>query len=180
MAAASVLGAESVLDTFGFIRLANPIPVLLLLPTVAGLGAAIACENTIRLPLPRPARALAWRAAWAGGWCLLAVMAANAGQLDSGGSDWPAVTRNVVLHGGLGLLAVQVGYPHLAWLPTLGYTAACMLFGGARGGHYSWWAVLLREDVTRAQIASVGALFIAVLLAYVFLPTRGRPVAAVR
>ena len=173
VALASLIFGRSVVENLGFIRLLAPVSVLLLLPAVAGVGAAIACDNTARLPLPDPVRARVCRAAWVLGWTLLAVLVVNIGGFDAEVASIAASSRNVLLYTGIGLFVVWLGYPGIAWLPPLGYTIACMLFGSSlRKIDYYWWAAVLKEQVTIAQAVTVGVIYAAAVLAFVLVPRK--------
>jgi len=73
--------ADQSLQRFGFVTFFAPISVLLFVPTLAGIAAAIALHNEARLPLPNPPRARVARAAWLLTWTTLACGAVNLGQL---------------------------------------------------------------------------------------------------
>lgn len=158
----------------GFIQFSTPISIQLLLPAFAGLAAAIACDNTARLPLPDPIRAIASRAAWALGWTTLAVAAANIGQLFGTATDWRPVTRNVLIEAALALACVSLRYPTVAWLPVLVFTTGSMVFGEKSQGGYYWWAVILEDEYTATQEILVGSMFGLAMLLYVLIPTIGR------
>lgn len=175
VAVVSLVFADVQAQNFGLVRLLTPVSVLLLLPTIAGVGAAIAGDNTARLPLPDPPRAVIARAGWVLSWVVLAIAAVNVGQSVGAGVDWLAVARNVTMATALGLFVVRLGFASLAWLPPLAYTIVCMMFGFPRGRpDYYWWAVIMERDVTTAQLYGVGLVFLAVLAFYVWprRPTR--------
>lgn len=164
VAPASVVFSQVWVSDVGVARLAVPVSLLMLLPTAAGVAVAVAAHNTARLPLPDPPRAAASRAAWALTWTAAAVLTVNLGQLAGAQVGWEPVARNVLLHAALGLLTVRLGYPHLAWLPSLLYSLACMVFGHPQhGARYYWWAVVMETGTTSGQLITVGALFAVVL-----------------
>lgn len=166
---ASLLFGDSTMESIAFVHFPTPVALLLVIPAIAGVGAATGCVNGARLPLPDPPRAVVARAVWALGCAALGFLAANAGQLSGAAADWAAVGRNVVVYFTLGLIAVVLGFPHLAWLPVLAYLLACMLFGLSFGGEYYPWAAVMEAEAT-AQWVVMGPLFGAVVLAYTFLP----------
>lgn len=173
-AVASLVFARSQVQNFGVLRLLLPTSVLLLLPALAGVGAAVACANEARLPLPDPPRAILARGVWVVTWTVAATLAANAATLSYPDAEWKSITRNTLLYTAIGLLMVRAGYPLLVWLPVLGYTIACMMFGyPATGPGYYWWAVVMKAGVTTRQALVVGAVFLACALGYV-LPSATR------
>ena len=165
VAPASVLFAQTTVQDFGLFRLFAPISVLMLLPAIAGVAAALACDNTARLPLPDPARAAVARVAWALTWTALAVVAVNLGQLAYTAASPSALTRNVLVYTAIGILVVRIGYPHLVSLPPLGYLLACITFGFPTDQpRYYWWAAPMDDRVTTGQAVGVGILFGVVLV----------------
>ncbi|UQA94595.1 hypothetical protein [Streptomyces halobius] len=109
-------------------------------------------------------------------WVLLAALAANLGQIAGPEADWQPITRNVLVHTTLGLLAVHYAHPHVVWLPSRALTLCSMLFGYRTGeAGYYWWAVIMDPEVTPTQWAVTGALFIAAALAYVLPVATRRP-----
>lgn len=90
--------ADQSLQRFGFVTFFAPISVLLFVPTLAGIAAAIALHNEARLPLPNPPRARVARAAWLLTWTTLACGAANLGQLSV--ARLPAQPAALLLVGG--------------------------------------------------------------------------------
>ncbi|HEX6967435.1 MAG TPA: hypothetical protein VF174_01210 [Micromonosporaceae bacterium] len=101
----------------------------------------------------------------------MAVLVVNLGRFGSEASSVGANTRNVLLHTAAGLAVVWLGYPRVAWLPPFGYTIACMLFGYPRHQlGYDWWAVVMQDRVTIGQAVTVGVLYAAAVLAFVFAP----------
>jgi hypothetical protein len=142
----------------------------MLLPVVAGVGVAVACQNTAALALPDPVRAVLARAAWVLVWTVLATLAANAGLVAGARVDAAAVVRNVLLVTALGLAMTVLGQPQLAWLPAVAYGTACMLLGSTTGGEFYWWAVMLTDRVTTVQAVVVTGAFVTVAGAYVLLP----------
>ncbi|MFY1674307.1 hypothetical protein ACN27G_30890 [Plantactinospora sp. WMMB334] len=167
VASASTVLARTRIEDFGLIRLLTPVSVMLLLPAIAAVGAAVACVNGARLPLPDPPRAVAARLAWAVGWAGIATLAANLGQLAGTDVRWPAVTRNVLLYLAVGLAMTRFGRAHLIWLPVVAYTVVCMVFGYPSGElRYYWWAVVMREHATAGEVVAVGCLFAVGLLTY--------------
>jgi hypothetical protein len=173
-AAMSVLYAQATVSGFGGFRLAVPVPALLLVAVLAGNGAALACDNTARLPLPRPARAIASRGAWALGWTVLAAVAATAGRLVGSPADAGAVVRNVAVYSALGLVMVGLGFASLAWLPAVLLTLAAMVFGSVDGIHFAWWAITMDATVTPRQAVAVAMLFVGSLATYLIFPGRPR------
>ncbi|GAB1640186.1 hypothetical protein [Krasilnikovia sp. MM14-A1259] len=168
VAVGSVLLSQVSFSDFGMVRLISPVSALLFLPVIAGTAAAIACDNTARLPLPDPPRAAAARGAWAAVWTLAAALATSSGILTGSTIGWAAVVRNVLLYNALGLIVARLGYPHLTWLPSLTYTMACILFGYPNHGiGYYWWAVVMADQVTAASVTGIGLLYAAAFLAYV-------------
>jgi hypothetical protein len=74
---------------------------------------------------------------------------------------------NLMLQGTLAVAVVRIGYAHLAWLPPLAYTLACMMFGYAGDEpRYYWWAVIMQERTTDAQWAVCGCALALVFVAY--------------
>lgn len=175
VAAAAPTVGPAWLPRVGPVELLAPVSVLLLLPAVAGVAVAVAADNGARLPLPDPARAVAARAGWVVAWTLLGVAVVTLGQLAGAGVPWEAAARNVVLHAALGLAVVTAGYASLAWLPSFGYLLVCLLFGFPAGERrYYWWAVVLQEHVSPAQVLWVAALYAAALAGYALGAHRGR------
>lgn len=175
VALASLIFADTTVEGIGPFRFLVPVSTLLLLPAIAGVGAAVACASTHHLPLPDPARAHAARAAWAAAWTVLAALAANFGLLFSSDTSSQAVTRNVVIYMTLSLVMVSVRQSHLAWAPVFAYTIAAMLFGYASDADrytYYWWAVVMRSEPTTAQLVISLLLFSIVLTLYVFKPSQ--------
>lgn len=175
VAPASLFFAQSEVEDFGLVRLFTPVSILLLLPALAGVGAAMACENTGRLALPDPVRAIFARAAWAICWTFIAQVAVGVAVLVYPETNWSAIARNVLLHVAIGLLVVRSGYPHLLWLPSLAYSITCIMFGYARAQHdYYWWAIVMKSSVTVSQMLAVCLLFTVSMLAYILRWRRAR------
>ncbi|MHC0432770.1 hypothetical protein ACX6XY_21695 [Streptomyces sp. O3] len=165
-ALAAVAGAHLSVVGFASFLFESPVSLLLLLPAIAGTGAAAATDNAARIPLPDPLRAQAARAAWALSWTLLAVLAVNLGQITGAPVSWQSVARNVLIHAALGILVVLYGNPYFVWVPPIALTLASMMFGypPSEPGYY-WWAVIMREETTPTQWASATALFTLALAA---------------
>jgi hypothetical protein len=175
VALASLLFADTTMAGIGPFRFLTPVSTLLLLPAVAGVGAAVACVSGHRLPLPDPARAHAARAAWALAWTVLAILAANVGLVSSSGTSFSAITRNVVIYLALSLVPVSFGQASLAWAPVFAYTMAAMLFGHAANADrfsYYWWAVVMRGESTAAQMITAASLLALGPTVYVLNPGR--------
>ncbi|GAA3781060.1 hypothetical protein GCM10022225_81810 [Plantactinospora mayteni] len=173
VASASIFFARTTIEDFGLIRLLTPVSVMLLLPAIAAVGAAIGCVNAAQLPLPDPPRAVAARLTWAVGWAGLAILAANLGQFAGADAQWSAVTRNALLYLAVGLAMIRFGRAHLIWLPVVAYTVVCMVFGYPSGEpRYYWWAVVMQEHATVGQLVGVGCVFSVGLLTYL-LPRPG-------
>jgi hypothetical protein len=164
----SVMLGQSTITELGTIRLANPLAILLMLPAVTGLSAAVACVNNARLPLPDPPRAAVARLIWVASWTVIATLAANTAQAIDANAGWLPVARNVLLYCAIGLATIQLGFPQFIWLPALGYTFVCMYFGYPQfGGDFYWWAVVTQSDTTTAQMATVSAIYISAAIFYV-------------
>ncbi len=175
VALAGLLFGPTTVSDVGLVRLVAPISVLLLLPAGAGVAVAVAADNRARLPLPDPPRVAVARAAWILWWTLLAAFTANVGRLTGAHADSAPILRNVVLEATLGLAVVPIGYPHLAWLPPLGYTLVCMMFGyPGNEPRYFWWAVIMQERATPTHWSVCGALYLAVFAVYVVRPPKYR------
>jgi hypothetical protein len=153
VASASLLLAQLEIEDFGLVRLVSPVAIPLLLPAIAGVGTAIACENTARLGLPDPVRAVIARAAWAMCWVGLSFAAAGAALIVNPEISLMAIARNLMIFVTMGLLMLSLGLPHLLWLPVLGYVIGCIMFGYDRAAHeYRWWAVVMEEPATAGQL----------------------------
>lgn len=175
---AALLWGEVAIARLGMVEFLKPVSMLLLLPTAAGVAAAVAAHNTVRLPLPDPPRAVVARTLWAPAWTLLAVGVVCLGGLVGATVACDAVARNVLLHAALGLAVVATGRAHLVWLPSFGYTLACMLFGFPQHDRrYYWWAVIMEETTSAGQLVVVAGVYAVALVGYVTAPrgTRRRP-----
>lgn len=164
-AVGSVLLASTHLTSLGPLRFVSPLSALLILPGLAGTAVGLACTNQVGLPLPDPLRAKAARVAWLPVWVLAAGGAANLGQLVGATADGAAVSRNVAVHCSLAVLAVLVGRPALAWLPSMLLTLVAILFGGDGDGPYRW-AILLHTESSTAELGLVGMVSCGVVAAY--------------
>ncbi len=80
------------------------------------------------------------------------------------------MVRNVLLLSAVGLLTVGFGYPHLAWLPVMAFTAVSMYFGANRRGGHFWWAVILEEQASVMHMVVVSTLFACAVLSYALVP----------
>lgn len=173
---ALVLGtvfSSAVVTDMGLILLAIPVPLLLLVPVLAGIGVAMASVEDGRIPLPDPPRAVLARVGWALLATLVAVLSAVAGTVLSDVASPGAVVRNVVLHAGVGLLLARTD-GRLIWVPGVLLTLLAMLFGqGSRGMEVAAWAFML-DPVVRPSGVVVAALVFLAGLAVVALPRRDR------
>ncbi|NJC82890.1 hypothetical protein [Planosporangium mesophilum] len=168
IAVGSLVLSQVSFSDFGMVRLISPMSALLLLPVIAGAAAAIACDNTARLPLPDPPGAKLARAVWAAAWTTAAGLATTAGILVGSPAGWGAIVRNLLIYNGLGLIVLALGYPHLTWLPALTYTMACMLFGYPNNGlGYYWWATVMTDQATTADVVCAGGIYLAAFASYV-------------
>ncbi|MFI8087096.1 hypothetical protein ACIF9R_02120 [Streptomyces sp. NPDC086080] len=176
VALVSLCGSQVTVSGVGLFLFDSPVSLLLLLPALAGMGAAIATDNTARLPLPDPPRSVLARAGWVTAWTCLAVLAANVAQVTGPEVTWQPTARNVLLHTALSLVTLHYVHAHAVWLPSLALTLCSMLFGYRVGepGHY-WWAVIMDLEVTPTQWVVTGVLFTAAALAYVVFPAVRRP-----
>lgn len=175
VALASLFFADTFLESMGPFRFLAPVSTLLLLPALAGIGAAVACTSSHGLPLPDPARAHAARAAWALAWTGLAILVANLGLVLSADISFAAVTRNVIVYTALSLIMASIGRASLAWAPVIIYTVAVMIFGypaHADQFSYYWWAVVLKSETTTRQAVASVLFFVVGLSCYVFKPGR--------
>lgn len=175
--ALSLFGAQAMIDSLGFMLFETPVSLLLLVPTIAGIAVAVGSDTAARLPLPTPKRLLGARLAWVAGLTATAAAVASLGQLIGPAVPWQAGIRNTLLHASLAVLTVTLGYASLAWLPPVGMTLLCMLFGypPSEPGYY-WWAAIMEEQVTITQWTAVCAIFIAVSVSYAAAPALGRHV----
>jgi hypothetical protein len=168
VAPTSLFLAQSEVQDFGLVRLISPVSVLLLMPALTGIAAAMACENTVSLALPDPMRAVLSRAAWAAGWTGVALATVCIAGATQGATSLMAITRNVLLFTAISLFTLRLGYPHLLWLPVMAYMIACMLFGYGRPSHeYYWWAAVMEADVRGGQLGASCLLFGVAMLVYV-------------
>lgn len=171
--------SSSVITEFGLIVLAIPVPLLLLVPVIAGIGAAMANVEDVRMPLPDPARAVLARVGWALLCTLVALAAALAGTALSDVATPGAVIRNVVFHTGLALLLARSD-GRLIWVPGVLLTLAAMLFGqGSTGFEVAGWAFTLDPQVRPGSVVATVVVFLAGL-ATVARPPRERLPSAVR
>ncbi|WP_433531084.1 hypothetical protein ACQPYA_02890 [Micromonospora sp. CA-263727] len=149
------------------VRLISPLSALLLLPVIAGTAAAIACDNTAKLPLPDPPRVKLLRVLWAFGWTAVACLSSTAGVLAGSSTGYVPIVRNLLIFNGLGLIVLWLGFPHLTWLPSLTYTMACILFGYPNHGiDYYWWAVVMTDHATVGAVLSAGGIYLVALACY--------------
>ncbi|WP_191840563.1 hypothetical protein [Catellatospora chokoriensis] len=161
--------AQATIQDLGVVRFFAEVSVMLLLPAIGGVAAATACHNEAGLPLPDPARARVARFLWAIGWTAAATAAAEVGQLADAPTDPAATVRNMLIYTGIALLAVSSGFSHMAWLPVLGYTVVCMMFGfPPNEPRYYWWAPVMEADATLEQLAAAGSWYGLALAGYVF------------
>lgn len=171
-AVVSLLAARTALTRIGGIVLHFPVAVLLL-PAIAGVGAAIACSTAAAMSLPDPPRALVARATWAALWVLAAIAATSVGLIVGPAVTWEPVARNVLVHCSLALLLVTARQEHLLWLPPLLLTYSSMMFGipddPERIEPY-WWALILAEQVDGKTWATVVGLSLFTLVLYVTVP----------
>jgi hypothetical protein len=160
----TAFGAASV-SQIGFVRLPTPVAALLLVPVLAGTGAALASVATFELPLPDPVRARAARFAWALVWLVVACAASSVGLVVGAGVSAASIGRNVVLTAALGLAMVRVGQGRYVWVPAATLTLLAMLFGHPddRPG-YHWWAMMLEERTTIAHLLAGGTLYVLALV----------------
>lgn len=168
---ASALGGEVRLPGLSSVVLFRvPLPLPILLGAVAGIAAAVACHNAVRLPLGDPVRAKVARAAWALAWTGFAALVGNLNILTGTADVMAAVTRNTVLYAAVGLLTVRFATVNLVWLPCLGLMLTSMLFGddptGPPGGYY-WWAIVVSPSVSSSQWIAVTAVYLLAVVAYV-------------
>lgn len=167
------LFSSTVVTDVGLIVLAIPVPLLLLVPVVAGVGAAMANVEDLRMPLPDPARAVLGRVGWALLCTLVALLAALAGTALSEVAAPAAVVRNVIFHTGLALLLARTD-GRLIWVPGTLLTLAAMLFGqGSTGTEVAGWAFTLDPMVRPAGVV-VSALVLLAGLIVVAWPRRDR------
>ncbi|MEU8003934.1 hypothetical protein AB0B66_22485 [Catellatospora sp. NPDC049111] len=161
--------AQATIQDLGVVRFFAEVSVMLLLPAIGGVAAATACHNEAGLSLPDPAKAGAARLLWAICWTAAATAAAEVGQLADAPTDPLATVRNTLIYTGIALLAVSGGFPHMAWLPVLGYTVVCMMFGfPPNEPRYYWWAAVMAADATVSQLVAAGSWYGLALVGYVF------------
>lgn len=170
---ASLLTANLWIRQMGTALLASPVPVLLVLPVVAGVGAAIACANPTVASLPDPPRAVLARAGWAVGWTAAAAGAACVGLIAGPQIGWEPIGRNVLFNMALAIIIVLVGQIHLIWLPPLLLALSSMMFGipddPDRTDPY-WWAFSISDEVTGVQWTVVVSAYVAAVAAYALIP----------
>lgn len=169
--------SSHVLTEFGPIALAVPLPVLLVVPAIAGIGAGMASVEDLRMPLPDPP--LLARAGWALAFTAVAAAIALAGLALSDAATPAAVVRNVVLHAGLALLLARTD-GRVLWLPGVLLTLMAMLFGqGSAGREVATWAFALDPTVEPSHLGITGVVYLLGLAAVTW-PRRdrlrGRPV----
>jgi hypothetical protein len=156
-------GAASV-SQIGFVRLPTPVAVLLLVPVLAGTGAALASVTTFDLHLPDPVNARVARAGWALGWLAIACTTSASGLILGAEVSPASIGRNVLLITALGLAVVRVEQGRYVWVPAATLTLLAMLFGhpDERPGYY-WWAMMLEERTTAGHLIISGALYLVAL-----------------
>lgn len=161
---AGMVWAAVNVSQIGFVRFPTPVAVLLMVPILAGTGAALASVPTFDLPLPDPAEARLARVAWALGWLAMSVAASSFGLLVGGEVSAVSIGRNVMLTTALGIALARVAQGRYVWVPAPTLTLLAMLFGypDDRPGYY-WWAMMLEERTTATHMVGVGVLYLLAL-----------------
>ncbi|CAM5334531.1 hypothetical protein GCM10010329_37440 [Streptomyces spiroverticillatus] len=167
----SLLSAQAMISSLGFLVFETPVSLLLLVPVLAGIGVGMGTENTARIPLPEPLRLLAARLVWLLALTAAAGVAVSVGQLAGPAVDWQACLRNLLVHAALTVLAVTLVGSATAWVPSVALTLLCMFFGypPSKPGYY-WWAAVMEETVSPTQWAGTTALFLLAALVHVLHP----------
>ncbi len=160
-AVAAVTLRHRITQSIGPIALPVPAVINLFVPTLAGIGAALAADNQAALPLPDPARAIGARLAWTLGWLGLACGSVGVCLLFGARVEAAALLRNVLIAYSLALLVVTAGAAPFAWLPPTALALASVLFGGTShrpDAPYTWWASIMNEAATTRQWTAVALL----------------------
>ncbi len=155
----AVLWHDSVIQKFGPIFLPVPVSALLVIPALGATAAATAGLREHNVPLPDPTAARLARVGWGVVWLVLASVVALLGTLIAGDGLAPALVRNTAIYYAMACLLSRAGGGQFIWIGPLGYMLAAMLFGaGFDSSAYRWWAVVLSEHASGAQLVVAGAL----------------------
>ncbi|MFJ6939999.1 hypothetical protein [Streptomyces sp. NPDC101132] len=167
----SLIGAQAMIDSLGFLLFETPVSLLLFVPALAGIAVGMGTANTARIPLPEPHRLLTARLLWLLALTAVAGLAVSLGQLVGPAIDWQAGVRNLLLHSSLAVITVSFAGPALAWLPPVTLTLACMFFGypQAKPGYY-WWAAIMEESVSPRQWVWTVVIFLGAIVFYALRP----------
>lgn len=150
--AASLAWSSSVLVAVGPIRLAEPVSVLLLVPTVGGVGSALITASRYNLPAPEPWFSIIARAAIA--ICAMAagVLVGLVGAFVADDGVMLGVLRNSLLSIGAGQVVASRFGISLIWLPSFVVALVAIFLGAEEGDRPAPWAVVLQSQATPLQL----------------------------
>lgn len=146
----------------GWLSYPLSVPATLLAAIIAGFAVGLAAVVSVPRHLPDPVTAQVARAAWVVGWTVVAVAVVHVGRLVGTSASTAAITRNVLLFGGLCLLCSRVRQGRYMWLVPTQWLAASLLFGRSADGFHPWAFVIHPEasgvQLTLAAVAFLGGL----------------------
>ncbi|MEU7277300.1 hypothetical protein AB0A69_00675 [Streptomyces sp. NPDC045431] len=167
----SLLGAQALIESLGFLLFETPVSLLLLVPVIAGIAVGVGTSSAIGVPLPEPRRLLPARLGWLLALTTAGCLAVSAGQLVAPAITWQAGVRNLLLHAALAVVTVGLAGPAMAWVPPVALTLASMVFGYPPSEpRYYWWAAIMEETVTPGQWAVATGLFLGAAVVYTCRP----------
>ncbi|MFC8600357.1 hypothetical protein, partial [Isoptericola sp. NPDC057191] len=168
----TALTAGTDVDGIGeLVRFPLPVPVPQFVALLAGIaiGAAATYRVDPRFPVGPPGtrRLRAARLGWVTAVTVVVGTLTTIGFAGAPFAAYSSVAANVVLFGGLALLAVAAGQADLLWLPPAALLLVAMLYGsGDLAEDFFWWASCLQDTAGPARWGASLAVFLVALAAY--------------